>query len=50
VVSYEGEPPQPLADMLTSIPEVLADAQAQGARDAGAPAAAQPRRPWWKVW
>ena len=34
VVCYEGEPPESLERMLAVVPEVLADADAQAARDA----------------
>lgn len=50
VVSYEGEPPQPLEALLAEIPGVLADAQAQAARDAAPPAASPRTKPWWRFW
>lgn len=54
VVSYEGEPPEPLENLLATIPEVLVDARAQVARaaerQAQTPAQAQEKKPWWKLW
>lgn len=50
VVSYEGEPPEPLDRMLAVVPEVLADAKAQEARNASVTTKTTPQKPWWKLW
>lgn len=50
VVSYEGEPPEPLDRMLAVVPEVLADAKAQEARDIKLSAQVRAQKPWWKLW
>lgn len=50
VVSYEGEPPEPLESLLSVVPEVLADARAQEARDANRSARPEKKKPWWKLW
>jgi hypothetical protein len=50
VVSYEGEPPESLSSMLAVVPEVLADADAQAARDASRAVQNKPKMPWWKLW
>lgn len=47
VVSYEGEAPEPLDSMLAAIPEILADAKAQGL-NLRLPDKA--KTPWWKFW
>ena len=50
VVSYEGEPPEPLEKLLSEIPEVLADAKAQEAEAANCSIDATLKKPWWKLW
>lgn len=50
VVSYEGEPPESLDRMLSVVPEVLADAKAQEARDASQSVQIKAKKPWWKLW
>lgn len=50
VVSYEGEPPEPLDSLLAAVPEVLADAKAQDARKADPSLRDKAKKPWWKVW
>jgi hypothetical protein len=50
VVSYEGEPPEPLENLLSEIPKVLIDAQQQEARPKSHPLDVHKKRPWWKVW
>ena len=50
VVSYEGNPPEPLENLLSEIPEVLLDAQAQEDRATNRPIHIQKKRPWWKIW
>jgi hypothetical protein len=50
VVSYEGEPPEPLDSLLAVVPAVLADAKVQEARDADPSVRDKATKPWWKVW
>lgn len=50
VVSYEGEPPESLESLLAAVPEVLADAQVQEARDDRLMVERPVRKPWWKFW
>lgn len=50
VVCYGGDPPESLDSMLAVLPEVLADADAQAARDADRAVQQRPKKPWWKLW
>ncbi|MBT9539927.1 hypothetical protein [Thiobacillus sp.] len=50
VVSYEGDPPEPLENLLSEIPGVLLDAQAQEARTTNRPVHIEKKKPWWKIW
>jgi len=36
--------------MLAVVPEVLADAKAQEARNASVTTKTTPQKPWWKLW
>lgn len=50
VVSYEGNSPEPLENMLSVIPEVLVDAHAQEDRATNRSMHIQQKSPWWKIW
>lgn len=50
VVCYEGEPPESLDRMIAVLPEVLAEAHAQAARDADRAVQQRPKKPWWRPW
>lgn len=49
VVSYEGEPPEPLDSLLATAREVLEGEKAAQDQPRGAPALPI-KRPWWKLW
>ena len=49
VVSYEGEAPEPLENLLATAREVLAEEQAREEDPPGKPILPV-RKPWWKLW
>lgn len=53
VISYEGEPPEPLETLLTAVNDTLNDiatAKAQGPEAVNPYIQAKSKRPWWKIW
>lgn len=49
IVSYEGEAPEPLENLLAAVREVLAEERAKEKEPPGKPILSV-RKPWWKFW